>query len=348
MLKFLAVSAVIFAIALASVPAEGQKAHVATNPSQGPREKTDSKNNPASPTFAKAVPQNVVGVNLKSDPDQEHSKSARQNVAVVSLPSKDKFDWIAYWGNLVLVVVGIAGVASAVATLCFIRVQAMEMRRQRVLLARTLITIRRQANHMETQAGLMGSQIAEAKAQVALLAEQNKNARDRERARLVIRLVTNPEIGKPEHILNGGCPLRVRFPVENIGKSKALNTRASGVVDIIPDPEKGSCEEGFFQALPQIVDDGIEKHWLNLAGFGPEFDDLGSSADFMSIPEEIVAQIREGKKAFIQASGLLVYEDIFGAPHQTPFRFVWKSRGDDDGGMWLTRSTWVDYSPAST
>jgi hypothetical protein len=213
---------------------------------------------------------------------------------------------------------------------------------------RTLRAIERQVLEMKGQRRLMAGQIAEAKLQAALLAEQNKNAKDRERARLVIRHVKDPEIGKPEHILEGRVPLWVRFPVENIGNSKALNARASAVVDIISDPEKGTYGEGFFQVFPQIVDDGSEKHWLTLTGFGSEFDDLGSSSDFLSLPQGIVTQVREGKKVFIQASGLLVYEDIFGDSHRTPFRLVWKSRGDDSGETWLNRSTWVDYSPDST
>ena len=180
-----------------------------------------------------------------------------------------------------------------------------------------------------------------ANAQIAMMKET-------ERARLVIRFVNDPEIGKPEDILEGSIPLRVFFFVENIGKSKAFNARASGVVDIVSDPEKGSHEDGFFQAFPQIIDEGSEKHRLSLAGFGIEFEDDFSTGDFQAIPREIAAQIREGKKAFIQASGLLIYEDIFGDPHQTPFRLAWKSRGDDAGGMWLTRSVWVDYSPDST
>ncbi|MGP8260434.1 MAG: hypothetical protein ACLQM6_10830 [Acidobacteriaceae bacterium] len=218
---------------------------------------------------------------------------------------------------------------------------------QAVLLRKTRDAVNTQAGWMETQAGHMASQIDEAKAQVALLALQNKNSRDRERARLVIRNVEDPEIGAPETILEGRRPMWVHFFVENVGPSKAFNARAQGVVDVVSDPEKALHEDGFFQDFPQIIDEGSEKHRLSLAGFGIEFDEFAANSDFQSIPEELATQIREGK-VFIQASGLLTYEDIFGDPHRTPFRLVWKSRGDDDGGRWLTRSTWMDYSPDST
>ena len=64
----------------------------------------------------------------------------------------------------------------------------------------------------------------------------------------------------------------------------------------------------------------------------------------MSITEDLARQLRSGQ-IFIQIRGLLIYEDIFGDGHRTPFRLTWKSIGDDDGGKRLTRSFWMDYSP---
>ena len=213
--------------------------------------------------------------------------------------------------------------------------------------AATLAALTRQADTLTIQAGHMAGQIAEAKSQVALMAEQNKNAKDRQRARLVIRHTQDPEIGAPESILDNHRPLWVSVFAENIGQSKAFNARASGVVNFIADPEKGVHEDGFFRAFPQIIDAESEKIRLSLAGFGIEFEDIDSTSDSLAISQELTQQLLDGK-TFIQASGLLAYQDIFGDWHRTPFRFIWKARGNSEGKVWPNRSVWLDYSPDST
>jgi hypothetical protein len=208
----------------------------------------------------------------------------------------------------------------------------------------TLLVIAWQSTETRAAARATEESVALIKSQVDLTAEQNKNAKDRERARLGIRNIEVPEVSGPENILEGMCPLRVCAFVENFGHSKAFNVRAYGILDIVSNPKCNSHEAGFLQAFPQIIDEGPEKHSLKLGGFGREFEDIASTGDSLAIPQETVKQIRDGK-AFIQASGMLTYEDIFGDSQTFPFCFIWKSVGDDDGGKWLTRSFWLDCSP---
>jgi hypothetical protein len=219
---------------------------------------------------------------------------------------------------------------------------------------KTLRAIKKQADIMEKQAteaqvsGVEATGIALATAQAAQKSADAANAqiqfmKDKERARLVIRRLDIPEIYPPESILEGRRPLKVRVSVENLGASRAFNVRAYGMFNILSNPNGGPHEVGFLQDFPPIVDYGKDVHPLSLGGFGREFEDFASTGDFISITDEMAQQLRNGK-IFIQASGLLVYEDVFGDTIEYPFRFVWRSIGDDDGGKWLTRSRWLDFS----
>jgi hypothetical protein len=326
-------AALVFVPAFAPVPWKSAKS--AAQAGQDDDQQGNGKQNPPPPLLtAGTMIQSLSPAPYSKDKttDQEGEK-----VTVVSLPDvsivKDKkgfwgyvFDWGPWVFNGLLVVVGIFQV---------------------LLLKWTWTQITRQANTLETQAGHMESQIAEAKAQVALMVAQNKTAKDNERARLVIRAVDKPEISGPEPLLDGACALRVRIFVENLGRSKAFNVRAYGVLDVLSSSTRSSHEVAFMQIFPQIIDEGRERHPLNLGGFGREFEDVASTGDYLAISEKCVQQLRDGK-GFIHASGTLDYEDIFGDSHLTPFHLVWKSVGGDDGGKWLTRSYWLDKSERST
>jgi hypothetical protein len=184
------------------------------------------------------------------------------------------------------------------------------------------------------------------KKQVELMAEQNKNAKDRERARLLIRRLDKPEISESLPILEGMRALRARVFVENLGRSRAYNVRAFGIVDIAQRESGGAHERGFQQNFPQIVDEGETLHPLPLGGMGVETKGA-TMGDFIAIDDETAERLREGEQ-FVKASGLLSYEDIFGDAHETPFQFVWNSTGDDDGGRWRLSAHWLDVSDRST
>ena len=175
---------------------------------------------------------------------------------------------------------------------------------------------------------------------------QIKVMKDSVRARLVIRTLDVPEVSGPQPIMDGLRSLEVRAFVENVGKSKAFNVHASGMVDITQGPIGIAHDPGFEQYFPMIIDDDGKRHPLKLAGFGEAAEGF-STGDFVAISDDILHQVRDGK-SFVQVSGLLRYEDIFDDPHETPFKFIWHSRGDDAGERWLTRSVWFNSSPPST
>lgn len=71
---------------------------------------------------------------------------------LASAPHRDLADWIAYGGNLALVCIGIVGVIAAFCTLSFVKSQIVEMRKQRILMNKTLMKIERQTAATEKQA----------------------------------------------------------------------------------------------------------------------------------------------------------------------------------------------------
>jgi hypothetical protein len=330
-----------------------------------------SSQRPAAPTSPAAV-QQTSGPKLRTE-DKEHVDA---DVRVIQTPAKDRYDKAALGVNLILAIVGIFGIGIGICTLLFIRAQVVEMRRQRIAMqtqvadarkastdsakvaADTLTEMRLQREKTALAMGKQGYEMGEqaaalrSSAEAALISAKAAEAqiqatKERERARLVIRIIDAPEVSGPEVILDGMCPLRVCVYVENFGRSKAFNVRAYGILDIVSNATSKDHDQGFLQYFPQIIDEGPEKHPLRLGGLGREFEDVASSGDSLAISEEVVQQIRNGE-AFVQASGMLTYEDIFGDGQNTPFCFVWKSIGNDDGGKWLSRSFWLDRSPRSS
>ena len=95
-------------------------------------------------------------------PEAKSTPAAQQSITVSKLPpvtiAKDGIDW-ATVANYLLVVVGIGGIAVAIWTLCYIRKQAIEMRRQRILMLRTLRAIQKQARHMGDQTTILGNSV---------------------------------------------------------------------------------------------------------------------------------------------------------------------------------------------
>jgi hypothetical protein len=96
---------------------------------------------PAQATDSQDI-QNAAPGNKSSD----EPKSVR-----VILPSKDAYDHASFWISLALAVAGFGGVGVGVCTVLFLKNQVVEMRKQRILMNRTLLSIRRQSLHMARQ-----------------------------------------------------------------------------------------------------------------------------------------------------------------------------------------------------
>lgn len=204
---------------------------------------------------------------------------------------------------------------------------------------------RKAAKATEASAEGVGQQSGLIKRQADAMDDQNRSAKDRERARLIIRQLETPEIYPRGSAINGDRALKVRVIVENLGGSRAFNVRAWAMMNIVSHPRGDHYDVGNQQVFPSIIDADLQKHLLNVAGLGREFEGIATVSDYLAVPEELAQRIRNGE-VFIVASGMLVYEDIFLDTYETPFHFVWHSFGNDDGRMWLTESYWTDRSPS--
>jgi hypothetical protein len=299
--------------------------------------KAQSTANPVPPMHAVIEPSTAIS-QLKPVPDKDQSQPPEK-----PLPRFARPEWVIVYITAVYVV--IAG-WTLFAIKRQVRIMDSQAKDAKESSAQTFQILKEQADTalIQAKAATVTARATDESAQAAVA--QIRAVKERERARLGIRILDVPEVSGPERILDGMCPLRVCAFVENFGHSKAFNVRAFGILDIVSDPESCPREKGFLHYFPQIINEGSRQHPLKLGGFGREFEDVASSGDAMAVPKETILKIRDGK-AFIQASGKLAYEDIFGDSHTVPFRFVWKSLGDDDGGKWLTRSFWMDCNPPS-
>jgi hypothetical protein len=98
-------------------------------------------------------------------PEAKSTPAAQQSITVSKLPpvtiAKNGIDW-AVLANYLLVAVGVGGIAVAIWTLCYIRQQVNEMRRQRKLMLGTLKAIQAQAGHMERQTKILEDSVTAA------------------------------------------------------------------------------------------------------------------------------------------------------------------------------------------
>lgn len=164
---------------------------------------------------------------------------------------------------------------------------------------------------------------------------QTRAMKDRERARLVVRGPSIPELLPSLESLKA---IVVDLYVANEGTTKAFNARAYAVLNIVSSRDGGPYEIGPQQEFPGTLsntDNVAQLPKIDITSFGPEF---GSHIHVDSIIEQ---KLRAGK-LFIQVSGMVTYMDIYDDSHESPFKYIWVSAGDDDGARWLTRSTWYD------
>ncbi|HTC44353.1 MAG TPA: hypothetical protein VK696_04820 [Steroidobacteraceae bacterium] len=133
--------------------ANGNPNAEASHPQQPPNPTKDSAASPANSSPA-AIPVNPQQSDSKALKDNSGKKQPQEPERIVEIRTvsspiavvapKDKYDWAAYYGNFVLIAVGIAGVIAAICTLKFLRNQVIEMRRQRIEMRRMASLTRRQ------------------------------------------------------------------------------------------------------------------------------------------------------------------------------------------------------------
>jgi hypothetical protein len=278
MLKRLAILAVLLAV-VCLAPTLGQTANHGRQADHEPRQQTDASEGPAKPPVAV----------IEKDCDSEHfkdgsdckatgnedrpvtvSKLPTANVSIQSNAKRDIFDWIAYAGGILLVVVGLSGVYVGVKTIKLLKDQ---------------------------------TDAAQKTAQAAL--DQTKLIRDKERARIMVNIL------RIEKLYIGIEPgNKIMMQVENVGATQAQNVRGEFEATIVVDG---------FDPL-NTRDDEVQDMVLHNV-MRPNQPPVETYL-FFFIPEEWSEDIGiVNPRITIAIRGFVRYEDIFGEPHVTPFRY---------------------------
>jgi hypothetical protein len=100
----------------------------------------------------------------------------------------------------------------------------------------------------------------------------------------------------------------------SIGDKKSL-----GIPNVV---REATLEEPLYISVSQTITDRDSK-------LAEEVDDDGDA------------------KGFFFVYGEILYDDVFGDKHRTPFRFLWDVVNYWEGQQWGEASSWADHSPAS-
>jgi hypothetical protein len=152
-LKRLAILAAVLAALGSPPPIPGQTANHWSQTTQKPENQTEHSKNPPTLALSVAVSKDCNGETIKNDPDCKKTENKESSIAVSKLitanitiernAKRDVFDWIAYVGSILLVVVGIGGVRIGVNTLKTIEKQTEISRKALVAQFRPRIEVRR-------------------------------------------------------------------------------------------------------------------------------------------------------------------------------------------------------------
>jgi hypothetical protein len=123
--------------------------HIHAQEATHPKPDTQASHHPT-PAVSPAVVEQDNAPTLQPDSTKKQPGSEGKPFWI-AFPPRDKYDWIAYGANLLLVGVGIAGVIVGTCTVLFIKAQVIEMRRQRIVMQRSLNAMIRQSKLIEKQ-----------------------------------------------------------------------------------------------------------------------------------------------------------------------------------------------------
>jgi hypothetical protein len=186
--------------------------------------------------------------------------------------------------------------------------------------------------------GFIGWQSWETRKAAKAALSQMKLMKDNERAR--ISLVGLPNPPDFEGLSYEAAGKKMRFmegwiKVCNSGPTHAYN--ASGrAFWIVESPDKIASVYGrCLMPVPSVIRaDTLEKPI-----------DVEASQGML---EQDIAKVRDLTRNDAEALFLLgeiSYEDVFGEPRVTPFRFRWEVNGFMEEGQWQDTSEWIDESP---
>jgi len=134
-------------------------------------------------------------------------------------------------------------------------------------------------------------------------------------------------------------PLELSVEIENEGGTKAFNVNMSGYITTTP-MEAGS-EPTFLGndlRVQKVVAAFDAAHAVSVSIAPKELENFSwiSSAEWQAV---------ETGQNELRILGMLLYEDVFGIGHRTPFHFAWVQIRDEDG---VTEARWADFSPEAT
>ncbi len=301
MLKTLA----LFVLALAVLP---MQAYTLTHKTQ---EKAQS-DQPTAPVPAIAAQQP-----RSQSVESETQAHVNADVRVVSTPPRDHYDVAAFWINFALAIAGFLGIGVGVGTLIFLRGQVAEMRQQRVLMKRTMNTMRRQTGILAESVEAAKETANAACGSVAFAEAQFELMKEKERARFDI------DVG-PIKVMEDdagpfGWKLTATIKLRNIGASRAYIVQTAGNLAVM------ECDE---TSLPEL--DGLDFLSLPDGFLDPNAVPIEIDRWFFSLGsagiEEFADDLLDAKKS-IHLYGYIEYETL-GFRWQKDFRFHWMTFGN--------------------
>lgn len=327
--------------------AQGQSKQAST-PTRAPIAQTQNRTPPSSPQVPAASSGSPISATPINDCDSA-CQQARDNLAL-------QRKLVILTGALVFV-----GVLQAGSMIW----QGILMRKTRVDVHAQSAWMETQANHMNRQADIMQKQANEMQRQGELLkasidigrdnaeaARQGASAavsqlqmiKDKERARLVVRPPAQFPRPTPFPVQDDDngielFPLELSVEIENEGGTKAFNVNMSGYITTTP-MEAGS-EPTFLGndlRVQKVVAAFDAAHAVSVSIAPKELENFSwiSSAEWQAV---------ETGQNELRILGMLLYEDVFGIGHRTPFHFAWVQIRDEDG---VTEARWADFSPEAT
>jgi hypothetical protein len=333
--------AMLLLVTQASVPSSGKAVNNSTHNSRPQNEGTDGGKNPATELVSLHTKEGY-GATLKADAEKYPADNNQSSINVTNpapVPvAWGKREWAIWGANLALAVVGIGGIVVAIYTLCFIKKQAVEMRRQRITMEKTLNAIRRQGNLMEQQTGILEKSVtvsqksadaAEKSAEVALKSvEIDVNS---ERAWVI------DEIRQPGMLpTNSDHVLKAYITFKNWGRVPALVTDLKIRFHTFGKDENGMPDGEFL--LPEVPTYDTEQIFLELGDNGiilaPE-QSIIIPCDFEENGGKLprwLWLLLEAKSVRLVCYGMITYRDGFNVERFTQFCHMW-DRGYDPFGV---------------
>jgi hypothetical protein len=318
-IQFLAMKYAVLAVLLAVVQAAPPVPRKASDNQSGTRDnlKDQSQSEPnSSPNQIASNNQNGDAKQGAKPSAQPAANDANKTVVVAelaSMPKKDRWDkasviasWILVYFTFLLVVIGTGGVFAAIMTL----------------------------KAIDKQAATMQGQLAQAIASTKAAQDSIDIIKDKDRARLHVEPVYEEGFNDfhldPDEMTTIGPQVGIR--VVQHGPTKAFNVIGESIV-LLEDSSEAlpTLDVSAPMRIPAVIDGGNVSFVVEQYLFPYTIED--SSA------------IAEGKK-FVHFLGRLVYEDVFGNPHKTTFRYLWTPEVRY-GGITFEDAVWMKLEPKS-